>query len=71
MPKDLKLSFKSLWQMTQVDKANVGKTNAETVIGAYEAGLTKRSTSLEELRTAGQETGVFTHMTRRSNCRGR
>lgn len=62
-PEDLSFSFKPLWQMTPLDKATMAKTNAETVAGAYEAGLTKRSTSLEELRTSSANTGVFGHIT--------
>lgn len=61
-PKDLEFTFAPLWQMTAADKANNAKTTAETVIGAYEAGLTKRSTSLEELRTASADTGIFSHI---------
>lgn len=62
-PKDLSFTFKPLWQMTATDKANNAKTNAEAVIGAYEAGITKRSTTLEELRTSSGDTGVFGHIT--------
>lgn len=62
-PKDLAFTFKPLWQMTAMDKAQNAKTNAETVIGAYEAGLTKASTTLEELRTSSSDTGVFGHIT--------
>jgi phage-related protein (TIGR01555 family) len=61
-PKDLDFNFTPLWQMTATDKVNNAKTSAETVIGAYEAGLTKRSSSLEELRTASGDTGIFSHI---------
>lgn len=62
-PADLDFSFTPLWQMDATDKANVAKTNTETVAGAYEAGLTKRSTAMKELRQASGESGLFSNIT--------
>jgi hypothetical protein len=62
-PDDLQFTFKPLWQITPTEKAEISKSNAETVAGAYEAGLTGRSTSLQELRTNGAATGMFQHIT--------
>src|SRR6202020_1837393 len=62
-PKDLQFTFKPLWQMTPTEKATIAKSNAETVTGVYEAGLTKASTSLQELRTTGADVGLFGHIT--------
>ncbi len=61
-PKDLEFTFTPLWQMTATDKATNAKTNAETVIGAYEAGLTSRETSLKELRQSSGDTGIFSNI---------
>lgn len=61
-PKDLEFTFTPLWQMTAMDKATIAKTNTETVLGAYEGGLTNRETSLKELRQASSDTGVFTNI---------
>jgi phage-related protein (TIGR01555 family) len=62
-PKDLKFSFTPLWQMSATDKATNSKTTTETIIGAYEAGLTSRRASLEELRASSGDTGIFSNIT--------
>lgn len=62
-PKDLEFSFTPLWQMSNLDKATVAKTNAETVLGAYEAGATDRATAMKELRQSSGDTGVFSNIT--------
>lgn len=62
-PEDLEFNFTPLWQMDAVDKANVAKTNTETVAGAYEAGLTTRSTAMKELRQASGDSGLFSNIT--------
>lgn len=62
-PDDLEFTFTPLWQMDAVDKANVAKTNTETVAGAYEAGLTTRSTAMKELRQNSSDSGLFSNIT--------
>lgn len=62
-PKDMSFEFTPLWQMSETDRATNGKTITETVIGAYEAGVTDRKTALEELRDASPNTGVFSNIT--------
>lgn len=62
-PEDLEFSFTPLWQQTPSDKANNAKTNTETILGAYEAGVIDRSTALRELKDASGDTGVFTNIT--------
>jgi phage-related protein (TIGR01555 family) len=62
-PKDLKFNFTPLWQMSATDKATNAKTTTETIIGAYEAGLTSRRASLEELRASSGDTGIFSNIT--------
>jgi phage-related protein (TIGR01555 family) len=61
-PKDLKFTFNPLWEMTAKDKADNGKTITETILGPYEAGLVKKSTTLKELRDSSGETGLFTNI---------
>lgn len=61
-PKDMEFTFTPLWQMSAMDKATVGKTNAETVIGAFEGGLVKRETAMKELRQSSGDTGLFTNI---------
>lgn len=62
-PKDLNFYFNPLWQTSDSDKATIAKTQTETIIGAYEAGLTTREASLKELRQASGNTGIFTNIT--------
>jgi phage-related protein (TIGR01555 family) len=62
-PDDMEFAFVPLWQMSATDKANNGKTIAETIIGAYEATLTSKSTAMKELRQASGETGIFGNIT--------
>lgn len=62
-PDDLNFKFVPLWQMSALDKANVGKTVAEAVAGAYGEGLIDRATALRELRSQAPETGLFSNIT--------
>lgn len=61
-PKDLSFEFVPLWQMSAIDKATIGKTNTESIIGAYESGLVKKSTSMKELRESSGDTGLFSNI---------
>lgn len=61
-PKDLEFNFVPLWQMSATDKATNAKTMTETVIGAYDVGLIKKSTAMEELRQNSGDTGVFSNI---------
>jgi phage-related protein (TIGR01555 family) len=62
-PKDLNFHFVPLWQMSAVDKAAVSKSNTETIVGAYEAGLVSRSAAMKDLRNTSAETGMFGNIT--------
>lgn len=64
VPGNFTLGFKSLWQLTDADKSNIGKTNADTVDAAYQAGIIGRQTALKELRQGSRVSGVFTNITR-------
>lgn len=63
LPPNFGLGFKSLWQLTDSDKANVAKTNGETVSAAFEGGMISQKIALKELRQASRVTGVFTNIT--------
>lgn len=63
LPDDFAIGFRSLWQLTDMDKAGIGKTNADTVLAAKEAGLISNQTALRELRQASRTTGVFSNVT--------
>jgi hypothetical protein len=65
LPQNFQLGFKSLWQLKDEEKANIAKTNADTVNAVLEAGVISPQTALKELRQASRQTGVFTNVTRR------
>lgn len=62
-PKDLEFTFAPLWQMSAMDKANIAKTNAETISGAHQEGLINKPTAMKELRQSAGDTGVFSNIT--------
>lgn len=62
-PEDLQFTFTPLWQMSATDKANNAKTLAETIIGAFESGLTGKATAMKELRQSSGDTGLFSNIT--------
>lgn len=61
-PKDLEFTFTPLWQMSATDKANIAKTTAETVIGAFDTGLIDRATAMKELRQQSGDNGLFSNI---------
>lgn len=61
-PEDLEFDFTALWQTSLMDKSTIAKTTAETVSGAYEAGLVSRSTAMKELRQASGDNGLFSNI---------
>lgn len=61
-PDDLDFQFVPLWQTSALDKATIAKTQAETVIGAYESGLVSRPAAMEELRASSSDTGMFSNI---------
>lgn len=62
-PDDLEFNFTPLWQMSAIDKANVAKTQTDTVIEAYEAGLVTAATAMKELKNSSGDTGLFSNIT--------
>lgn len=62
-PEDLNFEFTPLWQMSEKDKSEIGKANAETVVGVYDSGVIPRKTALEELRDSSGNSGLFANIT--------
>jgi uncharacterized protein len=62
-PQDLEFTFVPLWQLDSTEKVTNAKTIAETVIGGFESGLTKKAAALKELRQSSGETGLFSNIT--------
>ena len=63
LPENFRISFKSLWEMSNTEKAEVAGKVTETVAKAKDAGLISDQTALKELRQSSDVTGVFTNIT--------
>lgn len=63
MPEDLDITFVPLWQMSELDRAQINQLNTSTIVAAQEAGMVKRSTAMRDLRTLGGEGGLFGNLT--------
>lgn len=63
LPEGTKLQFKSLWQMSNTDKAAIAETTQRTVGAAEESGLIDKKTALKELRQSSSITGIFSNIT--------
>lgn len=63
IPKDLTFSFTPLWQMSAMDKANIAKTNTDTIIEAHQEGAIDTPTMMRELKQSSGDNGIFTHIT--------
>lgn len=61
-PEGWEVKFKSLWQMSDDQKADVTTKNTTAVVGAYEAQIISRATALKELRQLSKITGTFSNI---------
>lgn len=57
------IDFKSLWQLSETDKANIASTTTTAIISAQEAGLITDQVAMKELRQNSNITGVFSNIT--------
>jgi phage-related protein (TIGR01555 family) len=62
-PEDLEFQFTPLWQMDAKDKAEIGKTNTDTITQAHQDGLLTTPAAMKELRGLSAETGLFSNIT--------
>ena len=63
LPDDFKVQFKPLWQMDDEQRAQVAQNTTSAILEPYDKGVTARSTTLKELRTAGKPVGMWTNIT--------
>jgi hypothetical protein len=61
-PEEFDLDFKDLWQLSDVETANVVNTKTAAIVAAYKEQIISRSTALKELKALGKSTGVFTNI---------
>lgn len=62
-PDDFGIEFESLWQMSEKERAEVGKLRTDTILAPFDAGITNRASALRELANASEQTGVFGSIT--------
>ena len=62
-PEGTKVEFRSLWQLTDEQKASIASTVGTVVSDAEEKGLIDRGTALKELKQSSHTTGVFSNIT--------
>lgn len=63
LPPNFDLDFRSLWEMSDTEKAEVASKNGQTIQAAYDGGIIGRKTALKELRQSSRRTGTFTNIT--------
>lgn len=62
-PEGWKVPFKTLWQMDDVERAEVASKLTETTLAPYREGLTPESVALKGLKNNARVTGVFSEIT--------
>lgn len=63
LPHNFRLDFKSLWQLSDTEKADIAAKIVETVTKAEEGQLVSPQVAMRELRQSSDVTGVFTNIT--------
>lgn len=63
LPPNFAVAFRSLWELTDTDKAAIAKQVGETVGAAHDAALISPQVALKELRQSSRRTGIFTNIT--------
>lgn len=63
VPDGFGIEFRSLWQLTQEQKAKIAVDVVTAVTTAHESGLISDRVAMEELRQSSHDTGVFTNIT--------
>lgn len=61
--KEFEVVFRSLWQMSDEQKADVTQKNTTAICTAYEKQLIDRATGLRELKQLADTTGAFSNIT--------
>ena len=62
IPEDMDYEWPPIRTMSEKDRADLAKSNSDTVIAAYNAGLISQQTALKEFRQQSQVTGVFSNV---------
>lgn len=63
LPEGFAFDFVPLWQLSDVEKADVGAKDTNSVVQAFDAGIIDRGTALKELRQSSNTTGLWSNIT--------
>lgn len=63
LPEGTRINFKSLWQLTDKEKAEIAETVGRAVGAAEEGGLISQQAAMKELQQSSHITGIFTNIT--------
>jgi len=63
LPEDFGVKFRTLWDMSEPEKATTASSVAEAVTKAHESGLISDRTAMQELRQSSRSTGIFSNIT--------
>ena len=63
MPEDFAISFPSLWQMTDKDKADICNVDSTAINALYNSGIISQKMALQELKQQSKVTGRFSNIT--------
>jgi phage-related protein (TIGR01555 family) len=62
LPEGFSLDFRSLWVLSDQDKAGLGATDSTSVMNVFNAGVISPQTALKELRQLSKISGRFTNI---------
>lgn len=63
LPPDFSIEFRSLWELSDGDKATIAGQVTTAVTKAMEDGVIGQKTALKELKQSSRRTGIFTNIT--------
>jgi phage-related protein (TIGR01555 family) len=63
LPEGFKIKFRSLWQLTEVEKSEIAKNVTEAVANAENSGIISPQTAAKELKQSSEITGIYSNLT--------
>lgn len=63
LPDGFRINFRSLWQLSDKEKAEIANTTVDAVTKAEESGLITQQAAMKELQQSSHITGIFSNIT--------
>lgn len=63
LPEDFGVKFRSLWDLSEEEKATTAQSVTTAITAAHESGLLSDKTAMQELRQSSRVTGIFSNIT--------